>query len=52
LAGRLEEALASYDLAIELNPHYEKAKLNRAMALDKIGQWKGSPKGLGGESKD
>lgn len=38
LAGRLEEALTNYDLAIELNPHYEKARLNRAIVLDKMGR--------------
>lgn len=30
------EALKNYDLAIQLNPHYEKAHLNRAILLDKM----------------
>jgi len=35
--GEWIEALRHYDLAIRLNPHYEKAHLNRAMVLDKMG---------------
>ena len=35
--GNYDEALASYDAAISLNPHYERAVLNRAIALDKMG---------------
>jgi tetratricopeptide (TPR) repeat protein len=32
------EALKEYDLAIQLNPQYEKARLNKAILLDKIGR--------------
>ena len=34
--GRFIEALNNYDRAIQLNPQYEKAQLNRAIVLDKI----------------
>ena len=32
------EALENYDQAIQLNPQYEKARLNRAIVHDKIGR--------------
>jgi len=35
--GDYDEALASYDAAISLNPSYERAVLNKAIVLDKIG---------------
>lgn len=34
--GEWVEAQRQYDMAIRLNPHYEKAHLNRAMVLDKM----------------
>ena len=35
--GNYEQALASYDTAISLNPRYERAVLNRAIVFDKMG---------------
>jgi tetratricopeptide (TPR) repeat protein len=35
--GELTEALNNYEMAIKLNPQYEKAHLNRAMVTDKLG---------------
>ena len=35
--GNYDEALASYDAAIGLNPRYERAALNRAIVVDKMG---------------
>ena len=35
--GNYAKALASYDAATSLNPHYERALLNRAIVLDKMG---------------
>jgi tetratricopeptide (TPR) repeat protein len=35
--GRHDEALASYDASVSLNPDYERAILNRAIVLDKMG---------------
>jgi len=35
--GNYEQALASYDAAVSLNPNYERAVLNRAIVLDKMG---------------
>jgi len=35
--GDYSEALKNYDMAVALNPHYEKARLNRAIVLDRIG---------------
>jgi tetratricopeptide (TPR) repeat protein len=35
--GSYAEALRSYDRAIELNPLYERARLNKAIVLDRIG---------------
>jgi len=35
--GDYNEALKNYDMAIKLNPRYEKARLNRAIVLDRIG---------------
>ncbi len=35
--GKYDEALASYEAAISLNPHYERATLNRAIVVDKMG---------------
>jgi len=34
--GELNKALGNYNIAIHLNPNYEKAHLNRAILLDKI----------------
>ena len=34
--GNYAKALASYDAATSLNPHYERAVLNRAIVLDKM----------------
>jgi tetratricopeptide (TPR) repeat protein len=38
--GEYEEALKLYERAIALNPRYEKARLNKAIVLDKIGNLK------------
>ena len=35
--GNHEEALASYEAAVSLNPRHERAVLNRAIVLDKMG---------------
>ena len=35
--GNYAKALASYEAATSLNPHYERAVLNRAIVLDKMG---------------
>jgi len=35
--GHYAEALQSYDMAIALNPKFERAHVNRAIVLDKIG---------------
>ena len=35
--GEFIKALANYEMTIQLNPQYEKAKLNKAILLDKIG---------------
>ncbi len=32
------EALRCYDMAIQLNPYYEKARLNKAISFDRIGR--------------
>jgi tetratricopeptide (TPR) repeat protein len=34
--GRFENALENYEAALKLNPEYEKARLNKAILLDKI----------------
>ena len=34
--GKFQEALGSYEKALELNPRYERAMLNRAILLDRI----------------
>ena len=34
--GELRQALRNYDMALKLNPRYEKAELNRAILLDRI----------------
>ncbi len=34
--GEIGEALRNYDLALDVYPGYEKAKLNRAILLDRI----------------
>ena len=34
--GELKEALSHYNLALQLNPRYEKARLNRAILLDRM----------------
>lgn len=34
--GKLREALGNYDMALKLNPEYEKAELNRAILLDRM----------------
>lgn len=34
--GEFAKALENYDMAIRLNPHYEKARLNKAILLNKI----------------
>ncbi len=39
--GQWIEALKSYDRAIHLNPTYEKARLNKAIVLDKMGWRRG-----------
>lgn len=36
--GDYMEALRSYDRAIDLNPRYERARLNRAIVLDRMGE--------------
>jgi len=36
--GNFAEALKNYDMAIRFNPRYEKAHLNRAILLDKMGK--------------
>jgi tetratricopeptide (TPR) repeat protein len=36
LKGQLENALENYEMALKLNPNYEKARLNKAILLDKI----------------
>ncbi|HUT73000.1 MAG TPA: tetratricopeptide repeat protein, partial [Desulfatiglandales bacterium] len=35
--GNYDEALASYETAVSLNPRYERAVLNRAIVVDKMG---------------
>lgn len=35
--GEFADALKSYDMAIQLNPSYEKVHLNKAILIDKIG---------------
>jgi tetratricopeptide (TPR) repeat protein len=35
--GQWSNALKGYDMAIHLNPQYEKARLNKAILLDKMG---------------
>jgi len=34
--GELTEALNNYDMALRLNPRYEKARLNKTILLDKM----------------
>jgi tetratricopeptide (TPR) repeat protein len=34
--GQFESALRNYDIALKLNPEYEKARLNRAILLDRM----------------
>ncbi len=34
--GQFESALRNYDMALKLNPEYEKARLNRAILLDRM----------------
>jgi len=34
--GELDEALTNYEMAIKLNPQYEKARLNKAILMNKI----------------
>ena len=34
--GELKEALSHYNLALQLNPRYAKARLNRAILLDRM----------------
>jgi len=34
--GELAKALSNYEMAIKLNPHYEKAHLNRTILMDKL----------------
>jgi tetratricopeptide (TPR) repeat protein len=36
--GIFVEALKNYDIAIAYNPQYEKAHLNKAILLDKMGK--------------
>jgi tetratricopeptide (TPR) repeat protein len=36
--GNFVEALRNYDMAIRFNPRYEKARLNKAILLDKMGK--------------
>ncbi len=38
--GELAKALSNYEMAIKLNPQYEKALLNKAILLDKLGEGK------------
>ena len=38
--GEFIEALKNYEMAIKLNPQYEKAHLNKAILLDKLGEGK------------
>jgi tetratricopeptide (TPR) repeat protein len=35
--GELAKALKHYEMAIKLNPRYEKARLNKAIVMDKLG---------------
>ena len=41
--GKMMEALKNYNLALDLNPRYERARLNKAIALEitKTDTWKG-----------
>ena len=39
--GKLNEALMKYEMAIKLNPQYEKAHLNKVILLQEIGKGKG-----------
>ena len=44
--GEFTEALKNYEMAIRLNPQYEKARLNKAILLDRIsGAGKGAENG-------
>ena len=36
--GQWVDALKNYEAAVKLNPHYEKARLNRVILLDRIGE--------------
>lgn len=36
LTGQFDKALENYETALKLNPNYEKARLNKAILLDKI----------------
>jgi hypothetical protein len=38
--GELTEALKNYDMVIQLNPLYKKARLNKVILMDKIGEKK------------
>jgi tetratricopeptide (TPR) repeat protein len=38
--GNFTEALKNFDRAIRFNPQYEKAHLNKAILLDKMGKWR------------
>ncbi len=49
--GDFVEALKNYERAIEWNPHYEKACLNKAMLLDKVGEKEGFKNGGSGGRK-
>lgn len=40
--GEFVEALKNYEMAISLNPQYERARLNRAILLDRIERKKDS----------
>jgi len=38
--GKLDEAVKNYDVTIKLNAHHERAYLNKAILMDKIGMEK------------
>ncbi|MBI5969072.1 MAG: tetratricopeptide repeat protein [Deltaproteobacteria bacterium] len=43
---KYSDALRNYDMAIHLNPQYEKAQINKAILIDKMGREKNGPFGV------